>query len=163
MDLGTLITGLFMLGLCALPFVLMHFNRKKIKKQMLFSISKMVSNEKGKLSDFEFTPNSIIGIDENQSKVFLYKKHKDRETREFVKLEDYEKCELEKTFSHGKREGQDNSEIERVNLKFTPKTKGGETLLMEFYNSNESFNLKDELEFAKNWETKINNQLYRIA
>ncbi|MGJ8660512.1 MAG: hypothetical protein ACSHXL_00605 [Bacteroidota bacterium] len=126
---------------------------------MLFSISKMVENEQGKLTDFEFTQNAIIGMDENQSKVFLYRKHKDRETREFIKLKDFQKCEIEKTIYKGEQSTDGSAEIERVNLKFTPKAKGVETLLMEFYNAKESFNLKDELEFAKNWEIKINNQL----
>ena len=103
MDLGTLITGLVMLGLCALPFVLMHFNRKKIKDQMLFSISKMISHENGKLTDFEFTTHAIIGLDENQSKVFMYRKHKDRETRELVKLTDFQRCQIEKTYAKGSK------------------------------------------------------------
>jgi hypothetical protein len=159
MDTGTMVVGLFMLALCVLPFALIHFNRKKIRGQMLFSISKMVAHEEGKLTDFEFTTSAIIGLDGNQNKVFLYRKHKDRETRELIKLSDFQRCELEKIFSLGQKASQDASEIERVNLKFIPKTKGIEAFLMEFYNASESFNLKDELEFAKNWEIKINKQL----
>jgi hypothetical protein len=162
MDLGTLITGLVMLGLCALPFVLMHFNRKKIKEQMLFSISKMVSHEHGKLTDFEFTSIAIIGLDENQSKVFMYRKHKDRETRELVKLSDFQRCEIEKTFAGVKKATGETSDLERVDLKFIPKTSGINAINLGFYNSKESLSLKDELEFAKNWETKINNLFQRI-
>jgi hypothetical protein len=161
METGTLITGLVMLALCALPFVLIYFNRKKTKEQMLFSISKMVSHEAGKLTDYEYTTNAIIGMDSEQNKVFLYKKHKDRETRELLNLVDFQKCEIEKLFSHEKN--QNDTEIEKVNLKFYPKAKEGKPISVEFYNANESFNLKDELEFAKNWEKKINKQMELIA
>lgn len=163
MDLGTLITGLIMLGVCVLPFVLMHFNRKKIKKQMLFSINKMVAHEKGKLTDFEFTTNTIIGLDENQNKVFLYRKHKDRETRELVRLTDFDRCEIEKTYSRSEQTTENYSDIERVDLKFIPKSNGKEFFLMELYNAKESFSLKDELVFAKTWVDKINKRLHFIA
>jgi hypothetical protein len=96
MDLGTCLVGIVMLSACIIPFVLMAQNRKKREAQMLFSLKKIAEGEMSEVTKYEICCNSIIGLDENNFKLFYYHKGTHKEKRMIVDLTKVISCKAER-------------------------------------------------------------------
>jgi hypothetical protein len=156
MDLGTIIIGIICLAVCALPFVLTNRNKKKKEKELLDSLKDFAKEHNSEITSHEIGGYFAIGIDEAKNTISFLQKTKETVNLQFIDLTTIKSCEI----SNISRELAKNEKvIDRLNLKFNAINKNNPSIILEFYNSDISFQPSNEFDSIENWNKRINNLL----
>jgi len=159
MDLGSTIIGAILLVICIVPFVIMHYNRKKKENKMLQTLNENAQQYKCKISKYEFCGDFVFGIDESRNFIFFFKQEKEKAISQFVDLTEIKACQVVKKTTNVKNDIGNLSVIDRVELSFIPKTKSKGDTRFELYNEEINVQLRGELQFVDKWSKQINNHL----
>ena len=156
MDIGTAFVGLISVAVSSVPFVLTTRSRKKNEKELLQSIKNLAKNENCEITQSETCGNYAIGIDETKNFVFFQSKSKEVVKHEIIDLATIKKC---KVVNISSTTADNDKIIEKLNLDFSPISKNKSDIILEFYNSDISFQLSGELQSLNKWNTLINKML----
>lgn len=152
--MGSIITGLLIVTICVLPFVLMNRRHRKKEKEFLTALYSMAGNRQVKISKYDSWSNAAIGIDANKSVIFFTKRTDEGNINLQVELQDIRQCRIERTNSP------DYKSIDRLELFLIPKAKEKAVTALAFYNAAPgSPTLAGELQLAEKWCSTINSRL----
>jgi hypothetical protein len=159
MEIGTTITGLVLIALLVMPFLLMSSAKKAREKRTLNRLKTEASQLNCTITEYELTGNDIIGIDQKAGMVFFGKTKGENWVSQTVNLADFRSCEIvAKNRSKGKETGNDII-VDKLELLFRSSTSGKGDIALEFYNGMENFQLNDELPVMKKWVEIINDNI----
>jgi hypothetical protein len=152
METGKLIASLLMMACFIVPFTIMGIRKKRNKKQIVNSLSDYAKQNLCKIDEYEVCEEYVIGIDKGLH--FLFFLQKGEEENQFYKIN------LNEIKSAKKLITRDSSgRINRLAIAFYPLKKNVETLELEFYNSEQKFEINNELQTLEKWNLIISDQL----
>jgi len=159
METGTLIMGAILIAICLMPFILLGLSRKKREKQLLHSLTNIAEKQNCQISYHENCRELIIGIDESNHYLFFFKHENEKGTDQYVHLTEIQNCKLvNKSRAINKKEN-NVMVIDKLELSFRPIDKNKNEFSWEFYNSEVSSHLDDELQLLEKWVKIVNNQI----
>lgn len=152
MDSSTIIIGLIMVAVCSLPFILSGRNRTKSEGEIKNSIFELAQKNNTSILQNDFWFKTAIGINTNSNELFFYRKIKDVETSEIIKLNEYQKCRVIKL--------NDNSNhIELLQIVLVPNSSNKAETVLEIYNAEFSPQLNNEVKIIEKWSKLINDSI----
>lgn len=160
MDLSTTMVGLVLVALILLPILYFNFRKRIAKKQMLDAF-KALAREKGiEISQHEFWRDSVIGIDPAKKMVLYQRKNDAENVVQVIRLEDVSRCE-QVTISSTPDTAVKGEQrvIQRLDLKFTFKTKNWPDELLTFYDADKVLQLDDDIVRMSAWHKAITKLL----
>lgn len=164
MDLGSIIVGLFIVGICALPFILMNRGAKGKAKQLVRSLSDFAERKNGHIDEQETGRDFAIGLDRVGQAVFFYKEWHGEETRQMVRLADVDRCELKVVSRTSAPDKGQRKVIEQIQLVFRPvEEHDQETVTLVLYNVAEHLQLGSEMVLAERWKQKLQALLMKTV
>ncbi|WP_372754346.1 hypothetical protein [Labilibaculum sp.] len=152
MELGKAITGLIMLACFIVPIIILGFIKKRNKKQIVNSLSDFAKQNHCIIDEYEFCSNFVIGIDKIHNFIFFLQKYDQENKIKQINLSEI-KSSKKLITKHG------HNIISRLDLLFYPLSKNADAIDLEFYNSEQSFELNDELQTLEKWSKIVANQL----
>lgn len=142
MDITTIIIGVAIVALCALPFWLSGYARKRREKNLTNALNEMAQQKSTTICNSEICGNNIIGID-GSGRWLFYARCKGG-LRECVDLENVRTCSIV-----------DKSDT--LGLLFVPDN--APDVYLEFYNSNVEATSDDESRLAERWRKIVVDRL----
>ncbi len=159
MELGSVLSGAFIMVVCALPFIMMSNNRKKKEKQLLQSLTDLAIQNNCRIDQHELLGNFVIGIDESKNFVFFYRQVKDKETTQAIDLDKIERCKVINTSRKVKHDGKSQEVLDKLELSFLPAAKDNPEIKLEFFNTDVNSQLYGELQSIERWSKFVNSRL----
>lgn len=150
MKTESIIIGVLSILICALPFIVQFRTRRKREKSLFLSLQKISNQNGGKITEYEFCGDFVIGFDEKSKFIFFYKLKNGQEVSEFVDLSVIQSCYDIKN----KRQI-----MEQIFLCFTFKNKSQDDTRLELYDAEANLQLSGEFQFVDKWVNKINEVL----
>lgn len=163
LDTGTILTAIFFLLLCTVPFILMNISHRKKVKQNLQLLNKEAGKYKLTVTAFNTWGNTSIGMDERANVVFFTKKTADGDTTQQVALAEADKCRIaniKRTESDGDHH---YSLTEKLDLVFETRDKKKTGTALSFFDiQHDGGMLTGELQMAEKWCTIINTKIAEV-
>jgi hypothetical protein len=151
MDLTSIIMGVALLALFALPFILISRASKKNKKQLIDKLSKLAEKNSSVIKESDHCNNFAIGLDTAEKTLFYIKCGNEEERSQVIKLGDYKTARivnLSKTLGDN---GAKTTVTSKLALAFVPVNKEKPDVQLEFYNSEDKNQITSELELLNKW------------
>jgi hypothetical protein len=155
MDLTSIIMGVALLALFALPFILISMASKKNKKQLIDKLSKLAEKHNSVIKESDHCNNFAIGIDTTEKALFYIKTGNEGEKSQVIKLIDYKTTRivnLSKTLGDN---GAKTIVTSKLALAFVPVNKDKPEIQLDFYNSEDKNQITSELELLSKWNELI--------
>lgn len=152
MDIKIIIIGSILVILCILPLVFAGRGRKKKEKKLLQALFDFANRNDCSITEHEICGDILIGIDVPNHKLFFMKQMYQEVITQFVDLNDFQICKVKNT----SRGVNNTSVIEKLELVFIPKDKTKKEVSLEFFNSDHSIQIVDELHAIENWCNRVN-------
>ena len=147
MDSTSLTIGIILLIICVLPFILFSvINTKKRKKRIENLILKAKENN-ATIQEKDDWNQSIIGIDKTNKMLFFSKKSEEFDKFISINISELLKCRIERTENK-------NKVLEKLELELTFASKP--TVVLEFFNKDETRLILNEIEIIQKWQTLLN-------
>jgi len=148
MDLGTTITGLIILIIGILPFLIMAISKSNRKKKLLQSLNELAQQQNTTIAEYDIWSNSIIGISANKHFIFAIR-HVNNEVKTYqVNLLETINCRVI-------NEGRSVSSFivtDKIEIAFTAKEKQKAEIIIELYNNEyDCLTISHELQLAEKW------------
>ena len=163
MEIGSALIGLVIVGLCALPFLLFSRSRKNKEKQFLRSLDLLAEQKNCHLDAHELSRDFAIGIDQVAKTAFFYKNLEGQETKQFVRLNEVDRCELKIVSRNLSPDRGGRKVIDRIALVFIPVEGGDPVNSWIMYSSEENIQLAGELQLAERWKNIFREALEKVA
>ncbi len=159
MELGTIIIGLIITALCAMPFIFMARGRKRKQKELLDNLKGIAESNKTDVENFDFGPGFAIGLSSAKNHILFFKKKKEQDIEMCIPVNTLRKCEVKEvkrriTAKKGKEEI-----IDKLELVFYSNDKSSNPKSFELYNSDDFLQLNGELQLAKKWKGMVNQAM----
>jgi hypothetical protein len=147
MDATSLTIGIILLIICVLPFIIFSIiNSKKRKKRIQNLIQKAKENN-ALIHEKDDWNQSIIGLDKTNKMLFFSKKSEEIDKFISINISELLKCRIERTDNKLKA-------LEKLELELTFASKP--TVVLEFFNKDETRILLNEIEIIQKWQTLLN-------
>jgi hypothetical protein len=147
MDATSLTIGIILLIICVLPFIIFSIiNSKKRKKRIQNLIQKAKENN-ATIHEKDDWNQSIIGLDKTNKMLFFSKKSEEIDKFISINISELLKCRIERTENKLKA-------LEKLELELTFASKP--TVVLEFFNKDETRILLNEIEIIQKWQTLLN-------
>ena len=147
MDSTSLTIGIILLIVCVLPFILFSvINSKKRKKRIQNLIQKAKENN-ATIQEKDDWNQSIIGIDKTNKMLFFSKKSEEIDKFISINISELLKCRIEKTENK-------HNVLEKLELELTFASRP--TIVLEFFNKDETRLILNEIEIIQKWQTLLN-------
>jgi hypothetical protein len=156
MDLGTTIIGIVCVTLCALPFILTNRSKNKKVKELVKSLKDLAKQNGSEITHYETCGNYAIGIDESKNSISFIVKTDETFKTQFVNLLLIKSCKINNISRSTSNKDQI---IDQLNLILSAVDKNTPDVILEFYNSEISYQPYSELESIEKWNNLINNLL----
>ena len=159
MDSTSIIMGVALLALFALPFILIGRASKKNKKQLIDKLTKLAEKHSSVIKESDHCSDFAIGIDTAEKTIFYVKAGKEGEKSQVVKLSEYKTTRIvnqSKTLSDN---GAKTTVTAKLALAFVPVSKDKAEIQLEFYNSEDKNQITSELELLNKWNELVNLKL----
>jgi len=150
--------GLAAIALVVIPLYMLSKSGNKAKKNLLTKF-KALSGELGlEITEFDAWNDMVLGIDKGARKVLFFKNREGGEEHTVVELEKVIGCKKINVSRNVKSKSELVNVIDVLGLELSFQH-GQPPLLLEFYNSKNSFILHEELLLAEKWLKTINGLL----
>ena len=147
MDSTSLTIGFILLIVCLLTFILFSvINSKKRKKRIENLILKAKENN-ATIQEKDDWNQSIIGIDKTNKMLFFSKKSEEFDKFISINISELLKCRIERTENK-------HNVLEKLELELTFASKP--TVVLEFFNKDETRLILNEIEIIQKWQTLLN-------
>ena len=145
MDLGVIITGLIIVSICSIPFIIIGVHRKKKQKQAVQTFLALTKEHGCNPSVYEFWNNSAIGIDKISGTAILCRTQNDIKSIRLMNLLEVNSCEAIIT-------RQESQVISKIEIVFSCSKKDKTSVRWEMYNSDyDSLTISNELQVIEKW------------
>ena len=132
---------------CVLPFILFSvINTKKRKKRIENLILKAKENN-ATIQEKDDWNQSIIGIDKTNKMLFFSKKSEEFDKFISINISELLKCRIERTENK-------HNVLEKLELELTFASRP--TVVLEFFNKDETRLILNEIEIIQKWQTLLN-------
>ncbi len=159
MDIGSIILGIVVTAAISLPFAFMIRGQRKRTRRILNLLDELASKHNSKLGLHEVCGDLVIGLDENQNKLFFLRLLNDHQTEACIDLQDVQHCKLVNNSKVLYREKGNLNIIDKLSISFSSKTKGKSEESLLIYDADESLQLSGELQLGEKWVSLINDRL----
>ena len=150
METGPILTGVIILILCLIPFIIIRRNRQKKEQEFKDAISRLASARNSAVDTFDQWNNTAIGLDNTNGQLFFFRRIGEREISESIDLATIQLCSVVLTKKNAKDDAY--SVIEKVTLGLTAIERHKSQVTLEFYNNDyDSLTIMDELRLAEKW------------
>lgn len=147
MDSTSLTIGIILMIVCVLPFILFSvINTKKRKKRIENLILKAKENN-ATIQEKDDWNQSIIGIDKTNKMLFFSKKSEEFDKFISINISELLKCRIERTENK-------HNVLEKLELELTFASRP--TVVLEFFNKDETRLILNEIEIIQKWQTLLN-------
>ncbi|MCK0160359.1 hypothetical protein [Allomuricauda sp. F6463D] len=162
MELGTIIIGLLIIALCALPFIFMARGRKRKQKELLDNLKNIAESNNTDIGTFDFGPGFVIGLSSAKNYVLFYKKKKEQHIEMCIPINTLRKCEVKEAKQSVAAQKGKEEIINKLELVCYSNASSNSNSF-EFYNADDFLQLNGELQLAKKWENMVKEamELYR--
>jgi len=143
MDQSSLIIGIVLLIVCVLPFILFSLNNSKKRKNRIQNLIQKAKENNATIQEKDDWNQSIIGIDKSNKLLFFSKKSEEFDKFISINISELQKCQIERTENNQKV-------LEKLELELSFATKP--TIVLEFFNKNETRLLVNEIELIQKWQ-----------
>lgn len=159
MDSVSIFTGVFVIGIFLLIFIIPSVNTKRKEKKMLHTLTKMAEQQHCIITKTEIIGDSVLALDEKNAVIFFLRQLKDQQTTEYIQLNDILVCNVLNQAKSFKNKGADYKQIERLGLQFVCIDKSKQNIIWEFYNIEDSMHMNIELKRLEEWKSIVNARL----
>lgn len=156
-NLGSALFGAIIILICIFPFIILSRSRRKKKGKKLKILSKMASENGGKIDHFEFVGNLSIGVDKTNKFLYFHNSVNDADISKTIDLNKIQRSRVINKSRIMRNEDGGQKIIDRLELGFTPISKNKPEIKLEFYDSDISIRLYGELESIKKWSELVND------
>lgn len=150
MDLSASIIGIICIAICSVPFILIAINQRKKKKKLTNDFYELVQLHGCKIDDFEIGNNYIIGIDQQNRKLFFQSNLESNVHHHIIDLD------IIKNAEKNIRKTNQGEQIMQLNLILNPKSTNKAPMNLVFFNFKHNHSLSGELQSLNNWIDKVN-------
>jgi hypothetical protein len=147
MDSTSLIIGIILLIVCVLPFILFSVNNSKKRKKRIQNLIQKAKENNATIQEKDDWNQSIIGIDKTNKMLFFSKKSEEFDKFISINISELLKSRIERTENK-------NKVLEKLELELTFASKP--TVVLEFFNKDETRILLNEIEIIQKWQTLLN-------
>lgn len=157
METGMISIAAVLFAAVAVPILLIIRNAKSTSKFLYKSLTALIAQNNGALSEHLEQNNFALGIDTTNKTIYFYKKTEDAEISQTIELSRIDNCEIATKSRFVQKEKGREEITERIVLLFNSK-KDNETKEIELYNEADSL-LIDEGKIAEIWKKKVQSIL----
>ncbi|MBC5834029.1 hypothetical protein G6N05_03955 [Flavobacterium sp. F372] len=147
MDSTSLTIGIILLIVCVLPFILFSVNNSKKRKKRIQNLIKKAQENNATIQEKDDWNQSIIGIDKTNKMLFFSKKSEEFDKFISINISELLKCRIERTENK-------HNVLEKLELELTFASRP--TIVLEFFNKDETRLILNEIEIIQKWQTLLN-------
>lgn len=147
MDSTSLTIGIILLIVCVLPFILFSVNNSKKRKKRIQNLIQKAKENNATIQEKDDWNQSIIGIDKTNKMLFFSKKSEEIDKFISINISELLKSRIERTENK-------NKVLEKLELELTFASKP--TVVLEFFNKDETRLILNEIEIIQKWQTLLN-------
>lgn len=147
MDSTSATIGIILFIVCILPFILFGLNNNKKRKKRIQNLVNKAKENNAIIQEKDDWNQSIIGIDKINKLLFFSKKSEEFDKFISINISELLKCRIERTENNHKV-------IEKLELELTFASKP--TVVLEFFNKDETRLIVNEIEIIQKWQTLLN-------
>lgn len=147
MDSTSLSIGIILVIICVLPFILFSLNNSKKRKIRIQNLVKKANESNATIQEKDDWNRSIIGIDKRNKMLFFSKNSEEFDKFISINISELQKSRIERTENNHKV-------LEKLELELTFASKP--TVVLEFFNVNETRIILNEIEIIQKWQTLLN-------
>lgn len=160
MESGTIITGIIIIFLFVLPFILVNKNKSKEHKKFLNTLFDLAQKNKSSISMHDEWNNAAIGIDKNTHQLFFIRQNKGDKTEISIRLSEIKKCKMINSCRDVNYKGGHYKVVDRLSLEFTFRDLNKPSLTLDFYNDEyDHLTLNGEMQMTEKWLKIINEEM----
>ncbi|GAA5224887.1 PH domain-containing protein [Membranihabitans marinus] len=159
MELGSALVGAIAIIICILPFAIMSRSKKQKRQILLDTINDLANQNQCIIHKSDVYPYFAIGIDEDQGRLFYFKKNTDKELVKTILLSEIRTCKVVKSNTSINRNGDRVNIIEKQCLTFHSKDPGKPDISLEFFNADDSVQPCGEIQASEEWMKLINRHI----
>ncbi|CAM3880992.1 MULTISPECIES: hypothetical protein [Flavobacterium] len=150
MDIPNLIMGITLFAVILLPILLINKKVLEKRKRIIAKINAFAQLDNKQIGEFDaWTDNSIIGISNDNTKLYFLRKTETYDEKMVVELKDIKNCSIASTYKTGTKN------IDKLELAielYSSNTK----VYFEFFKVDEkNFMMGEEMRIAKKWSEKL--------
>jgi len=157
MNLINILIGVFIVAVCVLPIVSVVKKMKKQERKTLQLLAKIADRHQCIVHKHEICGDYIIGIDEYKKVVFFLKLLNDKTIEKHISLKEIRSCRVKNTTRSVSLKKENSIVTDKLELIFIPISGNLSEISLEFYNSDNSSQLRGELQSIQRWSDVINN------
>lgn len=147
MDATSFTIGIILLIICVLPFILFSVNNNKKRKKRIENLVKKAKENNATIQEKDDWNQSVIGLDKKNKMLFFSKKSEEFDKFIFINISELLLCRIERTENKHKV-------LEKLELELTFASKP--TVVLEFFNKNETRLILNEIEIIQKWQKLLN-------
>ena len=147
MDATSLTIGIILLIVCVLPFIVFSIINSKKRKKRIQNLIQKAKENKATIHEKDDWNQSIIGIDKTNKMLFFSKKSEEFDKFISINISELLKCRIERTESK-------HNVLEKLELELTFASRP--TIVLEFFNKEETRIILNEIEIIQKWQTLLN-------
>lgn len=152
METGTLWTGLIIILIMVLPFVMVSMGNNAKKKKKLEQIYRLAKENNGQIDQVDIWKNKAIALDSKQNRLYFVEVLQGQSILSQYKLSDISKIETHKK----SRTEQNDIIIEQLRIDFIFKNKDTKNQHLIFFDIDKDGILNDEIKLMEKWNTLLN-------
>jgi len=159
MEMSNLVSVAVFLALIIIPVWLLVRSSNKKKRLLLAKANKLRLENAMNFTESDTWDNAVIGLDKATKKLLWFKEMADGDLGRAVNLHDFSQCR-KINVSRSAQVGKDSTQVvDQLGLELIPKEGKAAPLLLEFYNSKDSYLLSTQLELQSKWHQQIAESL----
>src|SRR5690606_20562470 len=153
MDIEVAVVSALMIGICALPFILIVRAKNKRKKLLVNELNIEANKVNCVITEYEIWRESVIGLDTNRN--ILFANDAGKNVQHFD-LKEYRSVNQLKTSYRVHEHGESRSVIERIEIVLdTDAGRGKSSGKILIFDAEETPLIEQEIEIAEKWEKKL--------
>ena len=159
MDLGTIIVGAVVVGLCIVPFYIFKSGTAKRSRELLDQLAQLAQQKGGRITLSDSLGNFAIGLDEQAEVLYFMHDEPGKEASHAIALSKVRHCKP----INQNRSMDSVKVVEKLELLIAYNHKHEAETALEFYHADGGNQLSGEYQLLEKWAALINARLKKPA